>query len=92
MEKSPWKKRAARKKRVSHRIKFLERGIAKKGLATTTASGHEVQGREFAEDRHVRFSLHYPGASAPRLRPSEDEPLWTQPGAVVARSSHKAFP
>jgi hypothetical protein len=27
--------------------------MAKKGLATTTASGHEVQGREFAEDRHV---------------------------------------
>ena len=31
---------------------FKSRGV-RVGLATTTASGHEVQGRGLAEDRHV---------------------------------------
>jgi hypothetical protein len=28
-------------------------------LATTTTCRHEVQGRELAGDRHVRFSVHH---------------------------------
>jgi len=54
MEKSPWKKRGAHSKRVSYGIKFSIKGaLRRRGLATTTANGHEVQGRELAEDRHV---------------------------------------
>ena len=40
---------------------FLEKGAAQEGLATTTACGHEVQGRELAGDRHVEFSVHHCG-------------------------------
>ncbi len=35
--------------------------MAQAGLATTTACGHEVQGRELAGDRHVGFSVHHCG-------------------------------
>jgi hypothetical protein len=42
----------------------LEMGSAEEGLATTTAGGHEVQGRELAGDRHVDISVHQRAGAA----------------------------
>ena len=46
---------------VAGAMKFLEKGFGAGGLATTTARGHEVQGRELAGDRHVGISVHHCG-------------------------------
>ena len=40
--------------------------MAQERLATTTACGHEVQGRELAGDRHVGFSVHHCGVARSR--------------------------
>ncbi len=45
--------------RVGYVCRFLEKGVKRRrGLATTTAGAHEVQGRGLAGDRHVGFSVH----------------------------------
>ena len=66
MEKSPWKKRGTRKNyALATALNFLKGVLRRRGLATTTASGHEVQGRELAEDRHVEVLVYTTGAKRP---------------------------
>ena len=70
-------KRDAHEKTCGMRlIRFLRGGVwAREGLATTTTSGHEVQGRELAEDRHVGIQC---------------TPAWAGTAQIVTRSCRAA--